>query len=1061
MENTATGYLLSPLQKKAWDRSRAGDNYNNLLSIEVKGEVDKFKLSAALEQILRRHEIFRTTYLAQAHSRYPVQLINEDYKCYLSSEDISVYDATQQSARLINTQDNLISRAFNLETPGLLGAHSVKLSKRRYLLFLYSPAIASDVETLYNVAAELLELYGAEKEARDYEKKDPLQFVQYSEWQNELLEEANDDAWSHWRRKQSLNNVRTRLPFERFAKHKGITVPVSSKMKLKDTVSHALNKYAEQPGKSVSDFILTCWITLIWHHLGFPEDFLIGRAETGRITDVFKGINGLMTKKLPFHCKPLEQDTIDTLYGKTVEEVESNRRFQDSYEEAGMGAGQDLNVCYEVYRMGNSVIAREDIAFSLSSIHSHTDGFKLKLCLFEYADRKELAFHYDPAYFTGESIELIRGQMAGLLENALGDPASTLKNLMKVTGPETETILNDFNDTATGFIPATYIALFERQVEKTPGKTAIFFKDKGISYKELDEKANQVAAFLLSGLGVVRGDIIAVKLKRSTLLLTSILGIMKAGAAFLPIDNNTPEDRLAFILKDSGARFILTEEQFSSNDAEINAKVVVLDHSVDLQKYSSAAVMTARTPADIAYLIYTSGSTGKPKGTLIANSSFTNYLDWVQTAFKIDENDSTLLFSSVAFDLSYTSLWSSLISGSTLYILEETIYLEPDKLIATLIDMKITYIKLTPSHFSLIIEDPECEVNIPKYALRLIILGGEKINTTDIEKYIRLKNNTQFVNHYGPTETTIGVIAENIDTQYFEEFEQTPVIGKPLNNNQVYILNEENGLAPIGIIGEIGISGAGVAKGYLKREELTSAKFIPDPYKPGQVLYKTGDLGRWLVDGRIQLVGRNDSQVKIRGYRVETGEVEKVLIQQSNVQDAIVLAVSDDSDNLCLKAFLVGKLLQADITKLKESINAQLPEYMIPAAFTVLDKFPLLPNGKIDRKELLNLKMAVMENELDCILPKNKTEEIVAEIWKRILLKDVVSTNESFFNLGGNSLKLIKVFRELSKIFPRKLTVTELFKYSNIQAISEFLDHDDDMDKAVSDNAESIESFNF
>ena len=1050
MESTINGYSLSSTQKQAWiNKARA---FNNLISLEINIKVDKDKLLSVLKEIVSRHEILRTSYYSQAQLLYPIQIINDDYTVNLTEEDITDGPALQQCCRIKNIQNNLITQKINLEESGLLGACLVKLSEIKYLLLLFCPPIASDLVTIYNIAEELIALYN---ERLVDLTEDTLQFVQYSEWQNEILEENNQQADNYWQGRNKITESKLQLPVESFNRHLLGMAPSLLKIFINGEQLKRINRYLSFTDKSITDFILTCWSTLLWHHLGEPENITLGNIESGRTHEAFNKINGLLSKSLPFNLKFDAEDTFNEANNKVSEEVAENQLYQDSYSFLS-SEKSNLNICYEYYDSHRHIAENQRGDFNIDTIYSNSTPFNLKLSVYKHIDSLELNLNYHPAYYNSKTAQLIKDQLIALIKKAAGNGNEAIKNLLPASENEQHIILNDFNNTDVNLPQLSFIEQFESQAVKMPLNIAVKDVETSLNYKELNERANQFADYLTENYNIKNG-IVAIKMKRSAEMIVFLLGIMKAGAAFLPIDNNIPDDRLEFILKDSGANVILFDGVVPA-ELDIDIKIIEVNQQLNYAAYNKT-FRSLINADDTAYIIYTSGSTGRPKGTLIANRSFINYVDWVKKSFNINETDSTLLFSSIAFDLSYTSLWSSLLAGGTLYILEETTYLEPDKLLASLIDNKITYIKLTPSHFSLITEDPDFDDNVKKYALRLIVLGGEKIKVSDVEKYIDVKKDIQFVNHYGPTETTVGVVATNIDSENFESFKQNPVIGKPIFNNRVYILAPDNSFTAIGITGELCVSGAGVAKGYLNRDDLMKEKFIADPFSAGKTLYKTGDLARWLPDGKIQLIGRNDSQVKIRGYRIELGEIEKVLAEDENIQNAVVLAVTNDDDTY-LKAFLLTNNAQLNLTRLRDKLSLSLADYMMPAYFITLDDFPLMPNGKINRKELLNLNVMETENELNFEEPKNATEELVAVVWRKILLREAVSTNQNFFNIGGNSLKLVKVFRELSKVYPNKLTLTDLFKYSTIQSVSEYLNTLVDLNAGAADE-ESVESFEF
>ncbi|QXV63876.1 amino acid adenylation domain-containing protein [Mucilaginibacter sp. 21P] len=1059
METSTSGYNLSSLQKQSWENYQRGYTCNNLLTIDISGEINNDALRRALQGIVNRHEIFRTSYIEQPHLSYPLQVVNDEATVLFDYEDTAACPSVNQCGAAAcaakKIQQTVATQKFDLRAGASLGAKLVKLAPQRYILVLSVSPLAGDVETLLNVYSELSinynNIYGSDEEA--------FQYIQFSEWQNDIIEDEDVEAIDYWKQKQDAFAPNNALPIETFNpelldKPAGVLnadIPAG--------ITGKLYSYTKERNITPGDFLSMCWSVLLWHHLDKPEALTIGIAESSRNFEAFRSINGLMTKTLPLQLKISHGVTADSLISEIKAQVKENRLYSDNL---GVHNQQKINYrfLFEYYQSGKAVYqAPADVRFKVSAIYSGLPDAQLKLSVIDYDNELDIQINYSAANFTAHAVQLLSNQLLNIVDAVLTQPVQGLGQLFKVSQKEKESIFNKFNNTTAAFPAEPYIKLFEAQAKKTPFKLAVEFNSERLTYAALDRKANQVAAFLTVNYNVA-GKIVAVCQKRSADLIVHLLGIMKAGAAFLPIESTSPAERVSFLLSDSQAVLCIADELLK---IEHNIPVVVSrEISTSIKNKSSEPLDLSINPADTLYVIYTSGSTGAPKGTLISNRSFVNYISWFVTSYAITEKDSTLLFSSIAFDLSYTSLWSALVSGASLHIMEEGVILEPNKFIATLIDNQITYIKLTPSHFNLITDDPTADNSIPAAALRLIVIGGEKIRVKDVQKYISLKRSTQFVNHYGPTETTVGVVATTIDTQCFEKFIQTPVIGRPVSNNKVFILLTGNELAPIGITGELCVSGSGLAKGYLNRGDLESEKFIDNPFEPGTRLYKTGDLARWLPDGAIQLLGRNDSQIKIRGYRVELGEIEKSLNEEDSIQNAVVLPFCDRAEDMYLKAFLLKSKAKVDIAAIKEKLSKSLPEYMVPSQFIALDTFPLFANGKINRKEFYNIKAMEIERELNFEMPANATEQFVAAIWQQILVKDEVSTNENFFNIGGNSLKLVKVFRALSKAYPNNLTLADLFKYTTIKAVSSYLDSVDKLAKSASDTEiENLESFDF
>jgi amino acid adenylation domain-containing protein len=510
-----------------------------------------------------------------------------------------------------------------------------------------------------------------------------------------------------------------------------------------------------------------------------------------------------------------------------------------------------------------------------------------------------------------------------------------------------------------------------------------------------------------------------------------MLGILKAGAVFLPLDNGLPYERLKYILQDSKAKVLITPEMLLTEWETGTA-----DPGVSL------------TPDDPAYLIYTSGSTGKPKGVLVPHRGLLNYSCWFSTTYGVGEKDSAVLFSSIAFDLGFTNLWPLLLSGGAVYLQEESALLDTAALSRLLLDKHISVLKLTPSHFSLLLQTPGFIDSIPELALRLIVLGGEESRLQDIETYFRLQPAITFVNHYGPTETTIGTASKRIDRDSWKSFARRPVIGKPVAGNEILILDAQNRVLPFGLTGEIAVGGEGLAIGYLGNETLTQEKFIPHPLRPGKRLYKTGDLGRLTLKGDIQFLGRRDFQVKMRGYRIELEEIRLVLADYPGIGEAAVLYLQEGPGSGNLAAYFTVTA-GFDKAGLSDHLSRHLPAYMLPSYFIPVDILPLTPNGKIDRNALLALPLE-KNTSTGYIAPEKDIEKQIAGIWKDLLEVERVGVEDNFFDLGGNSLKLIIMLRSLSALFPGKVTLTDLFRYNTISSIIRHLGEEEEKEELVS-----------
>jgi amino acid adenylation domain-containing protein len=694
-------------------------------------------------------------------------------------------------------------------------------------------------------------------------------------------------------------------------------------------------------------------------------------------------------------------------------------------------------------------------------------------------DSIEGRLEYNVSLYKKDTVERIAGCFIHLLGGLVENMNLTLGNVDWLLPEERHLLLEVFNNTGADY-PAekTVARLFAGQARKTPDRIAVTATIQGLekavpvqefqlSCRALNEKSNRLARHLRK-IGVKPDTIVGILMGPSAEVTVSILGVLKAGGAFLPIDNDAPQHKILSILAESGISFLITEtaEVGKHTDtfatirewgfagpiiaggpgtafvpdppavAEKTARDLIILDELELSETSGDDLEPVMQPADLAYTIFTSGSTGKPKGVLLKNQNLVNYTGWFSRAAGLTANDRGLLTSSFAFDLGYTAVFSSLLAGLQLHILPKEVFLYPERVLNYIIRHEITYIKMTPSLFATIINSPYIS---PGYleTLRIIVLGGEDIQVEDVEKVHALAPGIRIMNHYGPTEATIGCIACFIDFADFGAYKTTPVIGKPISNMRAYILDKQLGLLPVNVPGQLCISGAGVGKGYLDNEELNREKFRPNPFREGETLYLTGDLARWLPDGNIQFLGRIDNQVKIRGYRLELGEIENTLMAHSQVKETVVLARQDQKGTKYLCAYVVADSL--DHKELRDYLLERLPECMIPAYFIPVDRMPLTPNGKIDRKKLPEPELGAGQ---DYAPPETDMEKKLVDIWSEVLAveQNIVGIDSDFFALGGNSLKAVTLVSKIHKELDVKIRLGEIFIKSTVRQLAPHLE---------------------
>jgi len=569
-----------------------------------------------------------------------------------------------------------------------------------------------------------------------------------------------------------------------------------------------------------------------------------------------------------------------------------------------------------------------------------------------------------------------------------------------------------------------------------PGATALLFEGKSMTYQQLDDRSNQLAHYL-QNLGVKADTLVPVCIERSLEMIVAILGIMKAGGAYVPVDVEYPAERIGYILDDINAKVVVSSSRIKPGiTAARDIRVIALDDTTDLihrQPVLPPAILPA--PQDLAYVIYTSGSTGKPKGVLIEHCGMLNHLYGKINDLGIDHKSVIAYTASYTFDISVWQMFAALICGGTTIIYNDELIFNPDKLIKSVDQEQVTILELVPSYLAAVLQE---EMYIPLKHLKFLLVTGETVSQQLLARWFShpCYKAIPVVNAYGPTEASDDIC------HYF--MYETPVqtnipLGSPVQNLHIYITDESMHLCPVGVPGEICVSGVGVGRGYLNRPALTAEKFITDPFAAGKEIrmYRTGDLGRWLPDGNIEYLGRIDDQVKVRGYRIELGEIEHALQQHESIHQAVVTARADLRGN----KQLVGYIVPAETFR-RDTVNAYLkevlPEYMIPPVLLTLEKLPLTPNGKIDKKALPAPDTQGLTSQ-SYVAPRNETERLLAEIWQELLEVKAAGIYDNFFELGGNSLQVIRLTSAIRKKFQVEIAVRTFFQLATIELLARYI----------------------
>jgi amino acid adenylation domain-containing protein len=659
---------------------------------------------------------------------------------------------------------------------------------------------------------------------------------------------------------------------------------------------------------------------------------------------------------------------------------------------------------------------------------------------------KECLCFFEKEVLSKASIDRLREQFTVLLHDIALKQDRPIGDLCIIPEQERQILLSEWHGPDKEFPQQTNLGnLFESQVELTPDADALVFNGQRISYRQLNRLANKVA-YKLQSLGIEPDSLVALCVERSIEMVVGIIGIIKSGGAYVPLDPAYPKDRLAFILEDTRASILLTQQHLKANLPESSAKIITFD-TFEMETPSKDLTVDKNPlngvkSENLAYVIYTSGSTGKPKGVLVTHGNVIRLMKATERWYNFVSDDIWTLFHSFAFDFSVWEMWGALLYGGRLVIIPYEVSRSPSDFYQLLIDEQVTVLNQTPSAFYQLIQAEETQQSQDDLALRLVIFGGEVLELQNLKPWFKRHGDKkpQLVNMYGITETTVHVTYRPI-TKEDAQGGQGSVIGEPIPDLQLYVLDRNLQPVPIGVAGELFVGGAGLARGYLNRLELTKERFISNPFnkKPGARLYKTGDVARFLPNRDLEYLGRADHQVQIRGFRVELGEIETVLLEHENVNQAVVIVRGDQADDQRLAAYFVSTPNQSALSvELRKHLQSKLPEYMIPHYFVELESIPLTHNGKVDRRTLPEPQFD-RQTEETYVAPRNEVEKLIADIWQQLLNIKNIGIQDNFFEIGGHSLLLVRLLYKLQRSFKKEFSIVEMFRHPTIATLADFV----------------------
>ncbi|MGA8944245.1 MAG: amino acid adenylation domain-containing protein, partial [Thermoactinomyces sp.] len=1026
---------LSPMQEAILFHSLfdKGNSYFKQLLIQAEGDFKPELFEKSLNLLIDRYEIFRTAFLYKKVKK-PRQVILKERKIKILYEDISHLpdEEKEQQIRARIKQDQ--DQPFDLLKDVLLRVTVLKTGTRRFQIIFSSHHILLDGWCMGIIFDDLFQIYG---KLRRNEPVPAGKVPQYREFIHWLEKQNQSVAKAYWKQLLSGYEEPVQVPGkERVAD--GEYKLGELELKLGENLTRKLNKMARSHHLTLNNVIQTIWGLLLQRYNN-TEDVVFGSVVSGRnkpIRDIQKMV-GLFINTIPVRVKGSGEERFVDL----AKRVQQSALASEPYDYVSLADIQEsMQFGGQLF---DHIVVFENYAFDPNVFDKYTEqlGFKIEAkstfdktnydfnVIVQPGEELAILFQYNELAYSRTRVERLFGHFRHIAEQVTQQPEKLLKEIELVTEPEKKQLLHQFNQTDADYPrEKTIQEIFEEQADKYPEQIAVKIREKALTYKELNEQANQLAHVLRKE-GIGRGQIVGLMTERSLEMMIGMLAIVKAGGAYMPIDPEYPQDRKQFMLQDSEASVLLLQPGLEI-PASYQGKIVRL--SPEVWKSEDRSNLNGINRADdLLYVIYTSGSTGKPKGNRTIHR---NVLRTVINSgyIEISKNDRLLQLSNYCFDGSTFDIYGALLNGAALVMVPKEVVTDFTRLSQLIRDEQITVTFMTTSLFNTIVDlDPYCLRN-----LRKVLFGGEKASIKHVQKAVRVLGENRLVNVYGPTETTVFATTFPIDNSVLDTH-RVP-IGKPLNNTRLYVLNRWGQLQPVGIPGELCISGDGVAKGYLNRPELTRERFVEDPFQPGKCMYKTGDLVRWLPDGNIEYLERMDDQVKIRGHRIETGEVELRLLSHPKVLNTVVVADKDENGHSYLSAYVVA---ERDIshTELREYMSETLPDYMVPDYFVQMAQLPLTPNGKVDKRALPKPSEAGRNKKRKYVAATNPIEEKLVKIWQGVLDVEQIGIHDDFFESGGHSLKAMVLSSQVNKQFHVDFPLREIFARPTVQKQADYI----------------------
>ena len=1062
-------FPLSFAQQRLWflDQVHPGNPaYNLPFSRRIKGPLDIAALERSFNEINRRHEALRTHFLLIEGT--PAQIVSKPQPSSLVIEDLSGVATSEREAEVQKIVGEESRRPFDLATGPLLRRRLLRLGEQEHVLLLTMHHIVSDgwsMGVLIKEIGLLYEVFSAGKPSPLPELR--IQYADFAVWQREWLQgEVLQEQLEYWKANLGGSPTALEFPTDRprppVMSYRGAALSYQYSAEL----TKALNNLSSREGVTLYVVLLAAFKVLLHRYTG-QTDVSVGTPIANRNMIETEQLVGFFANTLvmrtdlsgnPQFEQLLQRIRKVALGAYAHQDIPFEKLVEEMAPERTLNRPPLFQVMFSFDNTPSPSLDLPALSVEKLTTHNETSKFDLLLSMREAGNHLTSVVEYNTDIFDASTIKRMMQHFENLLQQIVVNTEIGISQLSLMGEEERRQLLVEWNNTEAEYPQdTTVISLFEEQIEKRGDAIAIESEGEAISYVELNERANRLAHYL-SREGVGAETLLGICMERGVDMMVAVLGVLKAGAAYVPLDPTSPKERLAYMMEDSNILMLLTQQRLLDTVPDNGARVVCLDSYQHVFAENSTENLSHSATADnLLYVTYTSGSTGRPKGIAMTNRPLLNLLEWMCRTTQLPGGARTVQFASLSFDVSFQDMFSTWLSGGTLVLINQAERQDLPALARVLTQRRVNRIFMPAVALQQLAQG---FFNQEQFSTTLarVIAGSEQLQITPaIKEFFTLAKDCSLHNEYGPSETHVVTALSLAGSP--DLWPVRPSIGRPISNTQIYLLDSFLQPVPIGVAGELYIGGVNLARGYLGRSDLTAERFVPDPFsdQPGARLYKTGDLARYLADGNIEFIGRMDNQVKVRGYRIELGEIEAVLNEHNLVRECVVLAEPDKFGSNRLLAYLVASGEAAPkVEELRAFLGQKLPEYMIPSVFVFLDAMPLTPGRKIDRRALPSITGLRPDLELALVPPRNALEKSIAAIWEQVLGLKQVGVHDNFFDLGGHSLLMAQVYDRVQKVVDKKISLLDLLEYPSISALARFLNKDKTSQPAIRRSDEGI-----